>query len=61
MRNFNAIQHIGKGDHLAIGHICVPVLTGVAESDWLAVDFFVGQDHHLGMTGLLIHIGNVDL
>src|SRR5262249_26422714 len=53
--------HIRERNVLAVGHIGVPALSGIAEPDRLAVRGHVGQHHHFGKTGLMELIGDVDL
>src|SRR5262245_19284054 len=57
----DGVEHVGERDLLAVGHIGVPALSGVAEPDRLAVRRHVGQHHHFGKAGFVELIGDVDL
>src|SRR3989442_8476368 len=59
--HLDGVEHVGERDLLAVGHIGVPALSGIAEPDRLAVPGYVGQDHHFGKAGLVELIGDVDL
>src|SRR5262245_59646113 len=58
--HLDRIQHVRKRDVLAVGHVRVPALSGIAEPDRLAVYCHVGADHHLWVTRLVELIGDID-
>ena len=61
MGYFQAVQNVGKGHHLAVRHVGVPILACIAQTNGFTVGVdFVGQDHHLGQTRHLVHIGHID-
>jgi hypothetical protein len=59
-RHLDGVQHVGERHLLAVGHVRVPTLSGIAEPDRLAVPGYVGQHHHLRKIRLVELIGDVD-
>jgi len=55
------VQHIRECDHAVIRHVGVPTLAGVRQADRFAVLDNVGQEHDLGMFGVLAHARDMDL
>ena len=47
VRDADAVEHIHEPGHLAIGHVGVPVLTGIGTTDVFAVLFQVREDAYL--------------
>src|SRR5258707_8809534 len=60
-RHLDGVEDVGERDLLAVGHIGVPALSGVAEPDRSAVLKYAGQHQHFGKAGLVDLIGDVDL
>ena len=55
------MEDVGERDLAAVGHVGVPTLSGIAETDRLAVSHHVRQHHHFRKSGFVELIGDVDL
>src|SRR4026209_1254082 len=61
LRLLQRVQDVRERDHVAVGHVGMPVLAGVRKPDGLSVPHDVGQDHPFRNSRLLIGPGDVDL
>ena len=58
-RHLQRVQHVHEGDGFAEGHIGVPILPGIRQTNRLAVLHHVRQDHHLRMARFLERAGDM--
>jgi hypothetical protein len=58
VRDANAVEHIHEPGHLAIGHVGVPVLTGIGTADVFAVFFQVRENTDLRVLASGIRIAD---
>ena len=59
-RHLDGVEHVGERHVLAVGHVRVPALSGIAEPDRLAVPGHVGQHHDFRKIRLVELIGDID-
>jgi hypothetical protein len=60
VRDLDAVEDVAEGEGRTVGHVGVPALARVRDAQRPAVLDDIGEDHHLGDAGLLVHAGDVD-